>query len=145
MAEPCQVDFYVLGDESRSPHALICRLALMAWEKGLRVTLLAQDQRHAGQLDELLWEQPAGRFIPHELDSSGQRAPVTITTPGHPASQHGDVLINLTQAPVAQPDHFQRVLEVVPASADDRQASREKFTRYRNLGLQPAHHPVGRH
>lgn len=145
MAETCQVDFYVLGDESRSAPALVCRLALMAWEKGLQVTLLAQDQRHAGQLDGLLWEQPAGRFIPHALDSSGQPAPVIITTPGQPASRQGDVLINLTPAPVAQPEHFQRVLEVVPASAGDRQASREKFTHYRNLGLQPAHHPVGGH
>ena len=144
MAEPCQVDFYVLDEASRPADELVCRLTLMAWEQGLSVLLLTEGGHHAGHLDNLLWEQPPGRFIPHQLLSSGQEAPVTIATRDQAPGRQADVLINLTRTPAAHPDSFRRVLEVVPASGDGRQAAREKFKTYRDLGLKPAHHPVGR-
>ena len=145
VAEPagsCRVDFYVLEDATLSAEALACRLTLMAWEKGLSVTLLTENRQHAEQMDAMLWEHPPGRFIPHELADSGRAAPVSIATAGH--DPQCDVLINLTRRPIAQPGRFQRLLEVVPASSEDRQASRDKFKTYRSMGLQPAHHPMGR-
>jgi DNA polymerase-3 subunit chi len=122
MADPCQVDFYVLADPSLSAGQLACRLCMMAWEQGHRVAVLAGNEQDADDLDELMWDFPPGRFLPH--------------APG------GDVVINLGGAAIPQPERFRRLLEIVPADARQKQASREKFRQYREWGLSPGSHDI---
>ncbi|NNJ63934.1 MAG: DNA polymerase III subunit chi, partial [Xanthomonadales bacterium] len=64
MTGTCQVDFYVLADPVRSAESLACQLALMAWEQGHRVCVRTEDELEAQRIDELMWEQPPGRFLP---------------------------------------------------------------------------------
>ncbi len=42
MTDSCQVDFYVLDEGALSAEQLACRLALMAWEQGHRITVLTE-------------------------------------------------------------------------------------------------------
>ena len=84
-----------------------------------------------------MWEYPQGRFLPHaeaeEIEST--KAPVNIGLIS--SLKPTDVVINLCNEAVPQPERFARVLEIVPFEHDKRVASRVKFTEYRNLGLNP--------
>ena len=142
--EPCQVDFYVLGESSPGAAKLACRLALMALERNQRIFVIAASEASGSRLDELMWQYPQGRFIPHACpgDEDYARAPVKIGTLAvlNPA----DVVINLCSEAVPQPDRFSRVLEIVPAVDSEREASRLKYKYYRNLGLNPQTHEINK-
>jgi DNA polymerase-3 subunit chi len=144
MAAPCQVDFYVLQDGAQSADRLACRLALMAWEQGHTALLVAADETEAEHLDALLWETPPGRFVPHGRAGLEGPEPVTIGTRADLAPGCADVIINLSPEPVPDPAQYRRLLEFVPASAAERDRSRAKFRHYRDLGLDPASHPLAR-
>ena len=137
----CQVDFYLLASPEGDAGHLACKLALMALERGHRIDILAADADSARALDELMWRYPEGRFIPHDLADgpTGRQAPVRIH---QRAPDKADVLINLTQQPVDQPQRCRRLLEIVPHRDADRKASRDKFRAYRAQGLEPATHPI---
>lgn len=144
MADRCQVDFYVLGDSGKSAEQLACRLALMAWEQGHRIAVLTGNAAEARKLDELMWESPANRFLPHTLEFSDQTAPVRIGTADAEIPGDCEVLINLTTMAVPEPSRFKRLLEIVPRSESERTASRQKFRSYRDQGLRPASHTIGK-
>lgn len=141
---PCQVDFYVLQDPRKSVEQLACQLAMMAWEQGMRSMVLVADQQQAGQLDELMWSVPNGRFLPHEPCGDNnletKAAPVTIGNLGDLDRAAVDVVINLDTQAIPAPQRFRRLLELVPARDSDRQASRIKFRAYRDVGLEPVSH-----
>ena len=139
MSAGCQVDFYLLGSPALEPDRLACRLALMAWERGHVVSIVATDEDHAGALDELLWTAPTGRFLPHERGGDTV-APVRLLTA--PPGEDGDVVINLTTAPLPPPGAWRRLLEIVPHRKAEREASREKFQHYRAQGLEPRTHDI---
>ena len=143
MADNCQVDFYVLANEDLSAGQLACRLSLMAWEKGHHVTVRAENEQQAKELDALMWDFPSGRFLPHSTDP-GKQAPVYIAENADLSSPRRDLLVNLAESPVPQPGAFQRVLEIVPANEAHRNASRHKFRSYRQQGLNPETHPIAK-
>ncbi len=144
MSDACQVDFYVLQDESLSAELLACRLALMAWEQGHRIMVLAENEAQAERMDALMWDYPQGRFLPHAQKRQPVPAPVMIGVMAELEDDAGEVIINLTQGAVPEPERFRRLLELVPANGAQRQASRDKFRVYRSRGLEPASHPVNR-
>lgn len=153
----CQVDFYVLAESAPSAEQLACRLSLMAWEQGHRVSVLAPDEKAARSLDELMWNYPAGRFLPHERAGPGPgtegqgeagqgdavwAAPVSIVTSADLVGADRDVVVNLGDTAVPQPGRFHRLLEIVPAAPQMREASRDKFRHYLRLGLRPVKHDI---
>ena len=138
------MDFYVLQDASQSVELVACQLALKAWEQGNRTLLATSDQAAADRLDALLWEHPQGRFLPHAAASHATDAPILIGTPDQLEMSNAEVLINLTPHPVDRPRRYVRLLELVPAEAGLKQASREKFRVYRSEGLEPVTHSLGR-
>jgi len=144
MTDTCQVDFYVLAGPSQKAGHLACRLAMMAWEQGHRIFVLAENTNGARQLDELMWESPAGRFLPHSADTLDQSAPVRIGLADDEIPADCEVVINLTAMPVPRPERFKRLLEIVPGNDSERTASRHKFRSYREQGLQPASHSIGK-
>jgi len=143
MTNACQVDFYVLGDGALTAEQLACRLALMAWEQGHRIAVLTETTDLATKLDDLMWDYPAGRFLPHSAEPGDTRAPVIIGKSDMPIPGDSEVIINLTSKAIAEPDRFKRLLEIVPGSPSQRTASRHKFRSYREQGLDPVSHPVG--
>ena len=144
MSETAQVDFYLLKTPELDARLLACRLALMAWERGHRITVLTESPTDAAELDDLMWKSPQGRFLPHSTDDSEKSgmAPVLITGAEH--LNEADVLINLCRSPVEDPGRFNRLLEIVPHRKADREASRDKFRYYREQGLNPATHEISR-
>ena len=144
MADPCQVDFYVLTGARPTAGQLACRLSLMAWEQGHRVSVVAGDESAARELDELMWDYPPARFLPHERGPADAEVPVSIVLRADQAGADRDVLINLAGDPVRDPSRFRRLLEIVPADDRLRAASRDKFRHYRSIGLQPDHHEINK-
>jgi DNA polymerase-3 subunit chi len=142
MSDACQVDFYVLQDASQSVEMLACRLALMAWEQGHRIFIMVETDTQMDSLDQLMWQNPQGRFLPHSKAGTGESAPVEIGTAKQIKDESRNVLINLTDQAVQAPDRFKRLLELVPATDTQRKFSRDKFRQYRDLGMQPASHPI---
>ena len=84
MASGCQVDFYVLSGETPSPEQLACRLAMMAWEQGHRVSVRTESGQEVRALDELMWEIPSGRFLPHEVLDKNSAGPDRGSEKGSP-------------------------------------------------------------
>jgi len=140
--ESCQVDFYLLGESSPGADRAACRLALMAWERNNKVFIITTSESSGEQLNELMWQYPEGRFLPHAgaNDPDSARAPVNIGTLS--SLNPTDVVINLCPEVVPQPERFSRVLEIVPHAENDRQASRVKYKTYRNQGLNPQTHEI---
>ena len=136
-AETCQVDFYVLGESSPGAENYSCELALMALERNQKIFIIAPTESAGKKLDELMWQYPQGRFLPHARaeDPDAVKAPVQIGTVASLNST--DVVINLCDEAVPQPERFSRILEFVPFANSERQASRAKYKTYRDLGLDP--------
>ena len=143
MSGNCQVDFYVLANPRESAEHLACKLAMMAWEQGHHVAILTADDSDAVSLDEIMWDFPPGRFLPHSHGKADSETPVSIDSYSADISSDRDVVINLADAAVPDPGRFRRLLEIVPGAEQKRLASRQKFRDYRDLGLNPASHTIG--
>ena len=143
-SESCQVDFYLLGELSPGAARLACRLALMALERTQSIFIITGSDASSEELDELMWQYPEGRFIPHAIagaQDSG-KAPVNIGTLSDLSP--ADVVINLSPEAVPEPERFSRLLEIVPYAENEKEASRVKFRIYRNQNLNPQTHEINK-
>ena len=142
--ESCQVDFYLLGQSSPGANKLACRLAMMALERKQRIFVVTTSEASSEQLDELMWQYPEGRFVPHTRieDQDAAKAPVIIG--GLSSLNQADVVINLCPEAIPQPGRFGRILEIVPFAKEEREASRLKYKSYRKLGLNPRTHEINK-
>lgn len=142
--EKCQVDFYLLKTPGLDERRLACRLSLMAWERGHQVTVVTQNDSQASELNDLMWESPPERFLPHAMSSeqASDSAMVTITT--IQSLNEAEVVINLCAEPLPEPARFNRLLEIVPQAGPGLKASREKFRFYRSQGIEPAAHDISK-
>lgn len=137
-----QIDFYLLKDASLSADHLACRLAMMAWERRQQVFIVATSDAHLAKLDELMWQYPPDRFLPHTLatDQNARKAPVTMGLSSDLKAVN--VVINLCPEAIPQAARFNRILEIVPFIQEQRDASRAKYKTYLQLGLKPQTHEI---
>lgn len=142
MAANCQIDFYLLGSPTMEAPRLACKLALMAWERGHAITVVAEGDEQAADLDDLMWQLPEGRFLPHERSDPGAACPAPVKIQCSFPEQQADVVINLSSRPFSEPGLCQRLLEIVPHRPAEREASRRKFKAYRALGVEPSTHQI---
>jgi len=142
MNDSCKVTFYVVAGTEQTTESVACRLALKAWKQGYHVLVLVSDENAATSLDNLMWNIPAGRFLPHSTGAADADTPVSIDVQGAEVAKDRDLVINLAEQAVSEPGHYKRLLEIVPASAQQREASRQKFRIYRDLGMEPETHNI---
>lgn len=135
-----RVDFYILPDvDEAARRRFTCRLAHRAATSGKRVHIRA-DEAAAVDLDELLWEYPPDRFLPHaRIGNASGKEPVTVGN-GEDEPTHDDVLINLAGDIPGFFARFERVSEIVLSS--DRGQGRDKYRRYREGGYPLFHHEL---
>ena len=114
----------------------------MAWERKQNIFIITGTDEASEQLNELLWQHPEDRFLPHAManEQDAAKAPVSIGTLS--SLNPTDVVINLCTEAVPRPERFSRVLEIVPYAANERQASRVKYKSYLNQGLKPKTHNI---
>ena len=136
-----RVDFYQLSDVSEEARArFACRLALKARDANLDVVLLTRDESAANDLDDLMWQYPRERFLPHGLDGKDS-PPSRVHIAAGKLEEPGDgqqLLINLMDQWPQGWEGFARVAEIVVAAS--REASREKYRFYRTQVTDLHHH-----
>ena len=124
-----------------------CRLLRKATRSGARVVVTATAAELAG-LDRLLWTFDPIEFLPHVLHRRGAPVPAHLrTTPvwltEDPAdAMHHQVLVNLGREVPQGFESFERVIEIVSADDEDRQAARLRWKHYAARGYAIQKHEV---
>lgn len=116
----------------------------MAWERKQDIFIITATESSGKQLDELMWQYPEGRFLPHTTAGADDAARAAVNIGTISGLKPTDVVINLCQEAVPGPERFSRVLEIVPYANDERDASRLKYKNYRELGLKPRTHEINK-
>ena len=114
-----------------------CVLALRALRSGVSVHVHTDDRKGATALDELMWDYPKRRFLPHALiddSNSAQTAPIQISW-REPLLEQG-LLINLCESVPSFFGRFDRVAEIIVE--ETRESGRERYKHYRHRGY-PIH------
>jgi DNA polymerase-3 subunit chi len=154
MTASCQVDFYVLGSANLDARQMACRLAVMSWERGHRTLVVTESPDSASDLDNIMWEFPNSRFLPHNVPGSvGTGSEAVLISPVNELEElvmndaslnDNCVVINLCSKALPDPNRFSRLLEIVPQQRDARLASREKYKFYRDQGIKPGSHEINK-
>ncbi len=103
--------------------------------QGERLLIRAIDAGQARTLDEALWQ--LADFVPHCLadDLDQAAAWVVIAAPGQREPAR-DCVINLRADIVIAPQ-VQRIVELIPADDNGKQAARSRWRAYQTRGLKP--------
>ena len=139
-----RADFYLIAKPRflAEPLRLVCELARRCHDSGRATLILARDEAQAEALDELLWAFDEDAYLPHQIagrDEDDEITPILIVPPELTLPMRPFV-INLRDE--VAPPGFERVLEVVPADESARGPLRERWSRYRALGLEVAKHDM---
>jgi DNA polymerase-3 subunit chi len=124
-----------------------CRLLRKATRSGAQVVVTAPAAELAG-LDRLLWTFDPIEFLPHVLQRRGAAVPANLReTPvwlseDPVEAMHHQVLVNLGREVPQGFESFERVIEIVSADADDRQAARLRWKHYAARGYEIQKHEV---
>lgn len=119
-----------------------CRLLRKAYLKGARLLVLA-DEPLARELDQRLWTMAGTEFVPHVLEGAPpallERTPIVISSAERAEAAAADVLVNLRDRWPEGCEQFARVIEVVTGESSVRDQARQRWKRYKTLGVEPQH------
>ena len=119
-----------------------CRLLRKAYLKGARLLVLA-DEPLARELDQRLWTMAGTEFVPHVLDGATaallERTPIVISSAERAEAAAADVLVNLRDRWPEGYEACARVIEVVTGEPSVRDQARQRWKRYKSLGVDPQH------
>ncbi len=139
-----RVDFYLLSSGDASERLRFsCRLTQKAWTAGHRIFVHVGSDQAASEMDKLLWSFSQQSFIPHAIAGTAEaaHAPVVIGTDPTAHGEH-DLLISLVDQFSKSVSHFKRVAEVVASDEGAKASARERFKRYRAMGVEPNTHNI---
>jgi DNA polymerase III subunit chi len=128
------------------PLNFACRLLRKAYGAGAGVVVTAPASTLQA-LDRELWTFDAHEFVPHVRVRPGQLADAALRrTPiwlceGAPAEPCPKVLVNLGAEAPQRLEPFERIIEIVPTDAPERQRARSRWRSYEARGLAITHHP----
>ena len=139
-----QVMFYLLKDEvtdetdndtsSALYHA--CLQASYFYRQKQRVYIYTQDQKHAEQVDEMLWAFDSDSFVPHNLVGEGPKQGAAVEIGFQAPQGRRPVLINLTSTVPNFANQFQFIDDFEPSDEALKQQARERFKTCRQWGFQ---------
>ena len=125
------VTFYLIPEEhEHARQRLSCQLASQFCLRLIPTHIHAAKPEYAAQLDELLWEYPPNRFVPHIM--ANERSNQCLVTVSHEKvfSGNGGALINTTQKIPEMVGLFDEVCELV--LANERPRARDQYKEYRS-------------
>jgi DNA polymerase-3 subunit chi len=121
----------------------VCRLVRKAYGAGQKVVVHGSSAQLA-DLDARLWTFSALDFLPHcGLESPNAAVTPILLSATLEGLPHHQLLINLDADAPAQFASFERLIEVVGAGAEDREAGRQRYRFYRERGYPLTHHDLG--
>ncbi|MBT7334035.1 MAG: DNA polymerase III subunit chi [Gammaproteobacteria bacterium] len=133
-----RVDFYILEDQTLDASLrFACRLSLKAYLSRQPVHIHVADTKTASDLDELMWNYPKHRFVPHEIAASKQPASSPIQISSQMPHRNEGLLINLALDVPVFFGRFDRVAEIIVG--ETKEQGRQRYSHYRDRGY-PLHH-----
>lgn len=143
MADAPKIDIHFNVDHSVN-HA--CRVVRKARAADKTLLVYCRDAQRLARLDQALWTFSALDFLPHVSLPSTLAPQTPIWLSATPAGAVRDVLLLLDDE--VAPDfagwfaRFERVIDIVPADADERALGRARFRSYRDAGFEPVAHDI---
>jgi DNA polymerase-3 subunit chi len=129
-----RVDFYEMSGRFNDPLFVAGVLVSRAWPASAPVAVVG-NRGQLEQLDEQLWSEPNGRFLPHGINDA--KAPIRLLEEAPDAAA---VLINLDPRAPLPGGLFERVLEIVPPEESLKQPLRERWKAWKQKGAELHHH-----
>lgn len=129
-----RIDFYEMSGRFRDPLEVAAVLVGKAWPASGEIVITGNPDQ-LQRLDALLWERPAGRFLPHGCDDSA--APIRLLVEPPPRAP---VLINLNPDAELPDGDYNRVLEIVPPDEQARTGLRQRWVDWKSRGAELHHH-----
>ncbi len=138
-----EVVFYVLPTETPGPRLeFACKLIEKIFRGGQHCFALVDDAQQAAALDTLLWTFRAGSFVPHQIYQGVlPLLPQTILI-GYGGIPEGrrNIIINLSLGLPPHDAGAERIVEIIDNSAGSKQAGRERYRYYQQLGVDVVTH-----
>lgn len=130
-----QVTFYQLSDEQDAGPKLACTLIADAYSAKRKCTVLCASKAQAEALDDLLWQLPSNRFVPHNMSGEGPAAgtPVEICWQSGQLSRR-PVLVNLSDTMPDNAQRFQQIFDFVPVADEAKKAARIRYKQFQQAG-----------
>lgn len=127
--ELANVSFYQLDrNDVDAKLKTACRLAAQAYTRSMSVFVLTDSEQVSERVDELLWDFPSDRFLPHVINVEKPTYPNLVRIHHQVPDDSHYVLINLTEQPVAIAGKFERIFEIVlPQETDSATARRDHY------------------
>ncbi|MFT6270383.1 MAG: DNA polymerase-3 subunit chi [Alphaproteobacteria bacterium] len=106
-----------------------------------KVTVLCASQTQAESFDDLIWQFPADKFIPHNLYGEGPDMGTPVEIIWHSAFlsmtklRNTAVVINLSQQYIENTNNIKHIIDFVPVNEDEKAQARERYKRYKQAGL----------
>ncbi|MBF6650615.1 DNA polymerase III subunit chi [Methylobacter sp. BlB1] len=146
-----EVSFYLLPSRSQQERYLFaCKLIEKAYRSGHFCYVLTDSAEQSEVMDNLLWTFRAGSFIPHERYTSEtfshpraewERHVILIGTQKAPENWQKTV-INLSSQCPQDLEQIERILEILDDSEETKEAGRQRYRQYQQLGLAIATHKI---
>jgi len=129
-----RIDFYEMSGRFTDPLEVVGVLIGKAFPATRDIAVVG-GRALLAELDQRLWDKPAGRFLPHGIDDD--RAPIRLVSrpPAHAA-----LLINLDAGEPLPGGRYERVLEIVPPGEDARPQLRQRWRDWSRTGAELHHH-----
>lgn len=117
-----------------------CRLAAQAYDRAKSVFILTANEEDSRKVDEMLWEFPSDRFVPHEQSSEKPSHDNLVRIHNQLPDDSHYVLINLTDQAVAIAGKFERIFEIVMPNESD--SARSRHNHYEQLNCTIQNHTI---
>jgi DNA polymerase-3 subunit chi len=121
---------------AQAKRARVCNATYEQYVLGKKVLVRAPNEVAAKYLDDLLWEVPVERFLPHSVTDESTDERIVITTADRNIND-ADVLLNLAAEPSPMASRFKLVIELYDTtSAAKKNQSEHRAEAYRRKGLE---------
>ena len=137
-----EVEFLLLESNGQWLSSSLASLSKL-YQEYERVLVISSQRQQLEQLDESLWHNSAGQFIPYSLDSEcyANSTSVLLTTK-QPERIRFKALLNLSDSALLAPEQFRAIIEIVPVDDKEKEAARERYKTYRHLGYKISHRAI---
>ncbi|MFC3123268.1 DNA polymerase III subunit chi [Agaribacter flavus] len=126
------------ADDNEAILAIAVRLVEEAFDAKIYATLLCSSQMQAESIDELLWQKPVNRFIPHALEGEGDDKAVPIVLMWKDQLNEGRriknrrLVINLTMEILQDFHRIENIHDFVPTETEQKALARTRYATYKN-------------
>lgn len=150
------VIFWLLSEQHKLPETATehevkshwhyaCVLTADLYRQHKKVLLGVQDQDHAHQIDEWLWQFQANRFIPHNLPGEGPHYGTPVEINWQPSQQRRQCFVNTCEQVPTYLKQLKGITEwhdFVPHDEAGKAAARERYKALKQAGYEITTQPI---